>query len=808
MRRLWPLALLLACGDDAPAEDTTTTMVPSTVTLTPTTGGGTTVDVPTEPDPSTTAAQTSSSTGGGPCTSSLECGEGDVCAAGACVPGEGGCTGDDDCTGDTYCCDMDCLPPGETAGVCVPFGTPPKGDTNDECVGEVSIGLFEPSVQCEWLGPPDGDPYPDHKNVLTTPLIFDLPNDSGVAAEMVIVAYNYSDGGTESGVGDNPSYYGVIRILDGTTCAQHETIDDPANRVIAASPPAIADLDGDGLPEIVTHRAVTGLVAFGWDGAKFATKWVALDTGVTNTTRWDGPSIHDLDGDGFGEVISASGVFDGATGTRLNPGQVIPGVEPNGIGRIPVLGDLDADGTIDLVAGDIYSWDIGTSTWVMKYTGIPGTSHYGFADFGTPGPDPASFDATALDGIAEVVTVDGGTTTHLYTLTGQVLFTVPLGGGPPTIGDFDNDGFPEIASAGATLYTVFDLDCKDPMAPGCAGPYVRWSQASQDMSSRNTGSSIFDFEGDGAAEAIYADECFLRVYQGSTGEVLYSAFRTSCTWFENPVVGDPDNDQNTEILVGSNSNCAVVCPTVDPIHRGELCETGEQCAPPGICDAGFCRCNDDTQCLAGDSCQPPLANTPGNGQNVCRAVHPPGVGLTGLRVLRDALDRWASSRPMWNQHAYSITNIDDDGGLPSPWQQNFTTPGLNNYRQNRQGDVTAADLPDITGELDPQSCMGGQGKVILTSSVCNRGKKAVGANLPATFYLGDPADGVVLCVAYTAEPVPIGECRDVSCELDDSVDGTVTVVVDDDGQGGQAALECFENNNTDTILIQDCDPVG
>lgn len=807
LRGLWPLALLFACGDDAPADTTTTTMVPSTVTLTPTTGGDTTADVPTEPDPSTTT-QTASSTGGGPCTSSLECGEGNVCAGGACIPGEGGCSGDDDCTGDTYCCDMDCLPPGETAGVCVPFGTPPKGDTNDECVGDVAIGLFEPSVQCEWLGPPDGDPYPDHKNVLTTPLIFDLPNDSGVAAEMVIVAYNYSDGGSESGVGDNPSYYGVIRVLDGTTCAQHETIDDPANRVIAASPPAIADLDGDGLPEIVTHRAVTGLVAFGWDGAKFATKWVALDTGVTNTTRWDGPSIHDLDGDGIGEVISASGVFDGATGIRLNPGQVIPGVEPNGIGRIPVLGDLDADGTIDMVAGDIYSWDVGTNTWVMKYTGIPGTSHYGFADFGTPGPDAASFNPTALDGIAEVVTVDGGTTTHLYTLSGQELFTVPLGGGPPTIGDFDNDGFPEIASAGATLYTVFDLDCKDPMAPGCAGPYVRWSQASQDMSSRNTGSSIFDFEGDGAAEAIYADECFLRVYQGSTGEVLYSAFRTSCTWFENPVVGDPDNDQNTEILVGSNSNCNVVCPTVDPIHRGEICETGEQCAPPGICDAGFCRCNDDTQCLAGDSCQPPILNTPGNGQNVCRAVHPPGVGLTGLRVLRDALDRWASSRPMWNQHAYSITNIDDDGGLPSPWQQNFTTPGLNNYRQNRQGDVTAADLPDITGELDPQSCMGGGGKVILTSSVCNRGKKSVGANLPATFYLGDPADGVVLCVAYTAEPVPIGECRDVSCELDDSVDGTVTVVVDDDGQGGQAALECFENNNTDTILIQDCNPVG
>jgi hypothetical protein len=27
-----------------------------------------------------------------------------------------------------------------------------------------------------------------------------------------------------------------------------------------------------------------------------------------------------------------------------------------------------------------------------------------------------------------------------------------------------------------------------------------------------------------------------------------------------------------------------------------------------------------------------------------------------VRVLRDRLDRWASSRSLWNQHAYNITN--------------------------------------------------------------------------------------------------------------------------------------------------------
>lgn len=736
------------------------------------------------------------------CLSTAQCPEDQACAAGQCIPTDGECTDDTNCDGDTYCCAEGCLPEDEEGGWCIPYGEGPRGDVNEECTQEVVIGLFEPSVQCEWLSPAEGDGFPDHANVLTTPLVAQLPNESGAAAEIIIVTYNGTDGGTGAAAGADPALYGVIRILNGQTCEVLESIHDPLNPAIAASPPAIADLDADGTPELVAQRGVSGLIAYKWNGAAYETWWTTTDSGYSAVNRWDGPSIHDLDGDMFPEIISGGEVFSGLDGTRLNPGQTFAYLSP---GVISVLGDVDVDGEIELIADDVYQWEMATSQWVLEYEGGPVGQHFGFADFGTPGATPEAFDDTTLDGIAEIVTVATGTV-YLNTLDGQELLAAPIvGGGPPTVGDFDNDGLPEIAAAGGTAFLVYDLDCGGAVA-GCGGDFIRWTQPSQDSSSRRTGSSIFDFEGDGQAEVVYGDECFVRVYEGDSGEVLYSSARTSCTWYENPIVADPDLDENTEILVGSNTNCSVTCPEIDPIHRGLRCEDDSGCGL-GSCDQGFCRCTTDAECLEGHSCQPPLPGTAGSG-NTCRAVHPPDIAITGVRVLRDRLDRWASSRPMWNQHAYSVTNIEDDLTVPpaGAWPQNFTDPELNNYRQNRQGPSSAEELPDITGKLDETACTFMGADIVLEGTVCNRGLKPVAAALPAAFYQGEDNTGPVLCVAYTAEPVPVGECREVSCLVGDEINGVITMVVNDDGMGGALTVECNTENNTDQVEILECTP--
>ena len=107
----------------------------------------------------------------------------------------------------------------------------------------------------------------------------------------------------------------------------------------------------------------------------------------------------------------------------------------------------------------------------------------------------------------------------------------------------------------------------------------------------------------------------------------------------------------------------------------------------------------------------------------------------------------------------------------------------------------------------PKVCKVTGTTVTLTATVCNRGKKAVGAALPATFYQGDPSGKKILCTSYTAGPVPSGGCLDVSCEVPSGVEGQITMVVNDDGAGNKTTIECQSDNNQDTVVVLgDCKP--
>ena len=65
------------------------------------------------------------------------------------------------------------------------------------------------------------------------------------------------------------------------------------------------------------------------------------------------------------------------------------------------------------------------------------------------------------------------------------------------------------------------------------------------------------------------------------------------------------------------------------------------------------------------------------------------------------MDRWVRTRPIWNQHTYHITNINDDGTIPAVEDDNWLSPAgdpFNNYRQNVQ-DEGIFNAPDAVVSL-------------------------------------------------------------------------------------------------------------
>ncbi|MEC7518798.1 MAG: VCBS repeat-containing protein [Myxococcota bacterium] len=741
-----------------------------------------------------------------PCADAC-CAAGEVCRDDACVPGGAPCASDDECLGDSFC--------DETLGRCVPWD---DMGSDPECSRLIVAGTFAPTVQCEFFEAPAGDAFPANVHVLTTPMVVDfrVGRAAGDPPRPSIVAV-FDDGG--DGGSERPE--GVIRILDGATCAQQAELGS-LQLVSHSSPPAVGDLDGDGRPEIVANKANGGLVAFTYD--ETAGAWTVLwrSTLADGSTPyeptgsgWSGPSLYDLDDDGVPEVLRGGIVLD-AQG-RLIDGVTL-GLLPYSAGIFAVVEDVDADGVAEFVAGQgVWQWNGATRQWDAEAYATGGTpaGHVALADFGDF-PGGAAWPAET----PEVAVVSTGQV-RVQTLDGTIVFgpvDIPGGGtgGPPTVADFDGDGRPEVASAGANAYAVFDLDCLGTPIGECPSGSttgVLWSQRSQDASSNVTGSSVFDFEGDGRAEVVYGDECFVRVYDGRSGDVIFSQSRSSCTWYENPVIADVDGDFNAEIVIGDNFNCGSAdsgrdcsgfglgARNTDPLFTGLRCAENADCLS-GTCDAGFCRCTIDDECCSGAGCaraafvcEAPPAGTPGSG-NTCRASRPRGT--LGIRVYADRADRWVGSRRIWNQHAYHVTNVNEDGTVPalSAVSDNWRDPSLNNFRQNVQGEGRPDAAPDLTSRGDAPISCAADGTATLEALVCNRGTEPVGDGLSVGFYEGDPSvGGARLCQARTRSVLDPGDCERVTCvwatPTTEEPGITLWVVPDDEGETG----ECREGNN-------------
>ncbi len=379
------------------------------------------------------------------------------------------------------------------------------GNAVGECEQQSPPDSFEPNVEWEYNG--NGN----ESQSVVTPLVGNLTDDNDDGEidlcdipDVVVVAYTALDA---------PAH---LHVLDGATGLPHYI---SQTTVDFSTDPALGDIDEDGEMEIVTSSNGL-LVAFNADGS-------LLWTGQAWTGSYIGAiGLADLDNDGDVEIYGDNGVYN-------HLGQKLWST-PNPIASYPATAaaDMDDDGDLEIVFGNAVHHHDGTVMWYAPSVtaGFPQV-----ADFDDDG-EPEVL-VTSSSGLSLIET-DGTVVYNGLTPTGD-----PPGGNiwhrPAAVHDMDGDLLAEYAMSSSSNYTVYEADAT-----------IVWSSPVLDGSGIAAGTA-FDFLGDGIAEAMYADETNLFIFDGN-GDVLLQTARTSATGTEYPMVADIDNDGSAEIVVVSN----------------------------------------------------------------------------------------------------------------------------------------------------------------------------------------------------------------------------------------------------------------
>ncbi len=239
---------------------------------------------------------------------------------------------------------------------------------------------------------------------------------------------------------------------------------------IAASV-AVGEIDGDGALDIVVGSDVEqncadckpfgvltkGGIYSAWrqNGTLIAGWPVAVDA-----FAWSSPAIGDLDANGTNEVVAGSGYFPEGPASR---GRAVTAWNRNGSikwrvgtnGNVlssPLLADINADGQLETIVGDTAGYlyvisSAGALMWASNGV-IAVTKPNGH---GSINGSPSVGDLTG-DGVPEIAVTDGNWWTVVYSNNGTILWgesTLFSASIAPAIGDIDRDGDNELVIASA-----------------------------------------------------------------------------------------------------------------------------------------------------------------------------------------------------------------------------------------------------------------------------------------------------------------------------------------------------------------------
>jgi hypothetical protein len=520
----------------------------------------------------------------------------------------------------------------------------------------------------------------------------------------------------------------------------------------------LTDDNGDGTidehdtPDVVIITYSPGVLRAlsGDDGSEI---WSTAGNGAIQITG--GAACGDIDNDGKVEVIAATStgvdVFDNEGNSKWS--STACSGHMDGTSDAPGIADMDHDGNPEVIIGNCILDNSGTRIGAGSY-GVGSSSNVGSAGF-----------AVDIDQDGELEVVAGNA---IYDIDGNAIWSNGESDGYPAVGNFDSDPMGEIAVTGDATLRVIDDDgtvlCRATI-PSASGQY-------------GGPPTVADFDGDGEAEIGVAANSTYTVFE-SDCSVLWQATGTTDPSSGNTgsAVFDFEGDGVADVVYADEHWVWVFDGRDGTVKMQDANHSNNTWLEyPSIADIN-----------ADGSADIAVCNTPGSWGS-----------HTGVTVFSDADASWRPGRRIWNQHGYSITNVNDDGSIPVHQDTNWLT-----YNNFRSGDLTPGegysgpDLKAVIDDVCTDEC--GSGNVTLWLSMENQGYNDVTDDFNVEIW-GVTNTGDVLLDTFAWTPdVPQGtkstgetiELTGVPHPLYDiyvSIDGgdeTATGIVD----------ECHEDNN-------------